>query len=259
MKKIILFFVLQLTVVSMYAQHTDKGIKLSCNAGFLYSNLLGGGTRSSSWIYARENPVAAESDLGYVDSPKGKEFIPGYKAGLGVIVDFTKAFALNIDINYEQKGSKIPISKVLYRSFQGGRAAFPLSESSDNYAKLILRQIVVPVKAELRYKMIYISPGLYMGMLLEARERGEIHIGDHHDVVVDNNYKEHCSFMDFGALMGVGVNIPLSQKQALKVGIGGAWSVTGNNAHQWGRVGVPIEPIYSQSFSLELKYEFKIK
>lgn len=242
MKKISLLFIGLFCSLLCFSQDNGIGIRLGINTGLTYSNMFGKGVSNETSVY-----YFYDGD-GYSNRKAGKNFIPGFQGGVGINLDFNKTFSLGIDVNYEEKGCRIPISDVKYETVN--------ITVSDEYAKKKLRYLVLPVKMEVRYKMLYANVGVYTGVLLDADDKVNLSLGDQ-EVVFNNDTR--YSLIDFGATVGVGVSIPLSQKDFLKIGISGDWNLTGVDQRGMlddisGRI-----PYYNQSLKFGIRYERKVK
>jgi hypothetical protein len=221
-------------VVAQDVSNQDKGFRWSCNAGVLYSNTLG----------KTDNSLNED----YILHSSEKCFLPGYRVGTGVIFDFNKTLSLDIALNYEQKNHRIKETGNLHL-FPG---MIPDPQVSTNQ-KLHYHYITLPVRLEVRYHMFYVSPGLYAGALVFSSDKGTLTIEGLNSRSIDQRIKDNEQ-MDFGALIGVGVNIPLCVNHTLQIGVGGAWSLTGINMAKAGNI-----LFKSQNYSLDVKYSFKIK
>jgi hypothetical protein len=256
-----LCFIILLLSGNVLAQQQDienkivKGIKLSFRTGFLLSNMIGEGVSDHASIQARLDNK--NEYIGKIPINVGKKLLPGCKAGFGIVLDFHKTVAIDVGIDYEMKGWKTPVSTVSLETEYINADGLHKGEyiNVTETASRAMHYITVPVKAEIRYKLFYCSPGFYSGVLLYANDFGQIN-AENKKILITKERTQIYTRFDLGLLINMGVSVPLSEKDFLKIGIGGAWSVV-NIARRM--PGVTFYPIYNQSFNLELKYERKIK
>lgn len=228
---------------NLFAQTSDSAISLhesnretwfSINAGISFSNTIGKGTVDESFLNG--NPPDS-----YTNSSAGRNFIIGKKFGIGLIKDLNKKFSIGLDVNYEEKGCRIPISNIWYHG---------TSEAVDEHSNIKLKYIVLPLKLETRFKLIYIESGIYAGILLDADDYGTIN-----GVRFERDKDSRYSLLDIGVLLGIGKRIPLSDNNTIQLGINGNWNITGND----GRSMTPgYDHWYNQSFNLEVRFQRKI-
>lgn len=239
----IIIFLLVIISITSYGQESNKAIRFSINAGMTYSNTIGKGIVEDSWI----NGYPPDC---YTNSSASDDFIFGKKFGIGLIKDLNKTFSIGLDINYEEKGCKIPITHLSYLTSSNG--SYELVEQEvDEKSSIKLKYLVLPFKLETRFKMIYFQSGIYGGVLLDADDYGKID-GIDFERDKDGRY----SLLDLGVLVGLGTRIPLSEKNIVKIGVNGNWNITGND----GRGMTPGYKYhwYNQSFNFEIKFERKI-
>jgi hypothetical protein len=255
MKKILVCSLILLLVISGYAQETAKGLKLSCNAGCMLSNMIGKGCVDNAEVYGGLSYYTH-----YTNASAGRKFLAGYKFGLGIAFDFTQIISLDLDINYEEKGCLIPVNKIWL-----GKGSFDEHGNYEEdyvsvkaFSKIRLRYFVVPIKTEIRYKMFYVAPGIYTAFLVDAQDYGAFHLKNQ-EIIINTKRTWKYSFLDFGVLLNIGIAVPLSLNDFLKIGIGGAWNITNIKKREGKRFDVVEASFYNQSYSLEVKYERKIK
>jgi hypothetical protein len=265
-KKLFLLGIFYFTCVCIFAQQQEenlhnkqqqaKGIKLSMNTGFLLSNMFGKGTVDDVSISTDYDNVKGYYG-GRTNGSSGKYFLPGHTFGIGIVMCFNKMLALDIDINYKGKGCRIPVSSIDYGIYDEIGNYITKKIELTEFAKYRLHYLTVPVKIEICYKMFYVTSGIYTGFLLNAKESVNFPLNNFY--VKFNDKKDRYGLIDFGVLLTLGICIPLSLNDFLKIGIGGEWSVI--DIRKKGLLGVryPIPPFYNQSYNLELKYERKIK
>lgn len=242
-QKTLINLLLVLISISTYGQESNKEIRLSINTGITYSNMIGKGIVEESWI----NGYPPDC---YTNSSASDVFKLGKKFGIGLIKDLNKTFSVGLDLNYEEKGCKIPITHLSYLTSSNG--SYELVEQEVNEKSNIkLKYLTLPFILETRYKMIYLQSGIYGGILLDADDSGKIN-GVDYERDKDGRY----SLLDLGVLIGLGTRIPISEKNIVKVGLNGNWNLTGNDSR--GMTPGYKYHWYNQSFNFELKFERKI-
>lgn len=233
---------LLLTSIDLFGQNTETvssegynpTFRFTINTGVTLSNAIGKGTDKES------NLNGYPPDC-YTNGSAGTHFILGKKFGVGFIKDLNKKFSIGLDINYEEKGSRIPVSFIWY---DGNPLAI------DEKSNIRLKYIVLPLKLETRLKKMYLESGIYAGVLIDADDYGTIN-GIYFERDKDGRY----SRMDIGVGVGIGKRIPLSSKSILKVGIKGNWNVTNNESRGMTPGG---EFWFNQSFNFEIRFERKM-
>ena len=229
--------------VNSYGQENEKDLRFSINWGIMYSNTIGKGIVEDSWI----NGYPPDC---YTNSSASDDFIVGKKFGIGLNKDLTKTFSIGVDLNYEEKGCKIPITHLSYLTSSNG--SYELVEQDiDEKSNIRLKYLVLPLKLETRFKMIYFQSGIYCGILLDADEYGEIN-----GIDFKNDPDSRYALMDIGVLVGLGARIPLTNKNIIKFGLNGNWNITGNDTR--GMIPGYKYHWYNQSFNLEIKFERKL-
>lgn len=234
---------------NLYGQNNDEGkssnegsndFRFRINAGMTLSNTIGKGTVEDSFI----NGYPPDC---YTNSSAARHFIPGKKLGIGFMKDLNEKFSIGLDINYEEKGCRIPISFLSYRINTNGTSEL-IQQEVDEKSNIKLKYIVLPLKLETRLKKLFIESGIYSGILLDADDYGKIN-GVRFERDKDGRY----SLLDIGVVIGLGKRIPLSAKSNLILAINGNWNLTGND----GRGMIPGYGYhwYNQSFSLDVRYE----
>ena len=239
----IIIFLFVLIPIATYGQESNKAIRFSINAGMTYSNTIGKGIVEDSWI----NGYPPDC---YTNSSAGDDFIFGKKFGIGLIKDLNKTFSIGLDLNYEEKGCKIPITHLSYLINSNGSYEL-VQQEVDEKSNIKLKYLVLPFKLETRFKMFYLQYGIYGGILLDADDYGEID-GIDFERDKDGRY----SLLDLGVLVGLGTRIPLSDKNIVKIGVNGNWNITGNETR--GMIPGYKYHWYNQSFNFEIKFERKI-
>lgn len=239
----IIIFLLVIISITTYGQESNKAIRFSINAGMTYSNTIGKGIVENSWI----NGYPPDC---YTNSSASDDFIFGKKFGIGLIKDLNKTFSIGFDLNYEEKGCKIPITHLSYLISTNG--SYELVEREvDEKSSIKLKYLVLPFKLETRFKTIYFQSGIYGGILLDADDYGKID-GIDFERDKDGRY----SLLDLGVLVGLGARIPLSDRNIVKIGVNGNWNITGNESR--GMIPGYKYRWYNQSYNLEIKFERKI-
>lgn len=239
----IINLILVLISISTYGQGSNKEIRLSINAGMTFSNTIGKGIDEDSWI----NGYPPDC---YTNSSASDDFILGKKFGIGLIKDLNKTFSIGLELNYEEKGCKIPITHLSYLISSNGTYEL-VEQKVDEKSNIRLKYLVLPFKLETRFKMIYFQSGIYGGILLDADDFGEID-----GIDFERDKDSRYSLLDFGLLVGLGTRIPLSDKNIVKIGVNGNWNITGNESRA-------MEPgytyhWYNQTFYFEIKFEREI-
>ncbi|MDR2436759.1 MAG: PorT family protein [Endomicrobium sp.] len=232
-----------------------KGIKLSMNTGFLLSNMIGKSTVDHATFYADYDNLKGFYSA-RTSAYSGRSFFYGYKFGIGILMEFNKLLALGIDINYEGKGCRIPAS-VQYVIYDESGNRFTKKVKLTESAKFRLHYLILPMKMEIRYKMFYAISGIYTGFLLDAKGSANFLFNNSY-VKLNYNRKSRYSLIDFGTLLSLGICIPLSLNDFLKISIGGEWSIIDMKNRRF-IVNGKTFPSYNQSYNIELKYERKIK
>lgn len=241
--KTIIYLLLVLISISTYGQESNKELRFSINAGMTYSNMIGKGIVEDSWI----NGYPPDC---YTNSSASDLFILGKKFGIGLIKDLNKTFSIGLDLNYEEKGCKIPITHLSYLTSTNG--SYELVEREvDEKSSIKLKYLTLPFKLETRFKTIYFQSGIYGGVLLDADDYGEID-----GIDFERDKDSRYSLLDLGVLVGLGARIPLSDKNIVKIGVNGNWNLTGTESR--GMTPGYKYHWYNQSFNLEIKFERKI-
>jgi hypothetical protein len=253
-KTLFVLCVITLMTINISAQNvvqTGRGLRLSVNMGMLYSNMTGNGTQMSADVVAyRESTTGAYT--GYTNIKAGQRFLIGYKIGMGLGIDFNRTLSLNIDLNFEQKGFKVPIHAISYPP--DNQSNYVILDKNSCFSNFLMRYIILPIALEIRINRFYVAPGIYTGVFLEAIENGEISAGG--NTIILNHHRSQYALMDMGFLIHAGINVPLAERHALKVALGGAWGFSGANQG----FSMPSNVQFNnQSFSLDVKYSFKIK
>ncbi|MDR2980304.1 MAG: hypothetical protein LBV02_07705 [Bacteroidales bacterium] len=102
--------------VAIIGTNVGKEIKLSINAGFHLSNMIGKGVQKGDNIFisaysTNDSPDWYECYGLYAGGYNG--LLPGYKFGLGITFDMNTFFAWGFDLNFETKGCRIPIKEII--------------------------------------------------------------------------------------------------------------------------------------------------
>ncbi|MEN8225945.1 MAG: outer membrane beta-barrel protein [Bacteroidota bacterium] len=226
----------------------NKDLRLCINAGITYSNTIGKGTVDDSWI----NGYPPDC---YTNSSAGKDFLMGKKFGIGLLKELNKIFSVGFDLNYEEKGCKIPITHLSYVAHINGSFQ-NISKEVDERSSIRLKYIVLPIKFEARHKMLYFQSGLYTGVLIDADDYGKINV-DGQEFEFNRDKDSRYSRVDVGVLISTGVAVPISEKDILKFGLSGNWNLTGNESR--GMIPGYKDDWYNQSFSFEIRFERIIK
>jgi hypothetical protein len=249
------------------ARNAAKGIKLNINAGFYFSNMIGKDVQKDDNLF-----LGVHSEDGYLkyyddynlNAGGYKGLLPGYKFGFGITFDVTKYFACGVDLNFQTKGCLIPMKELIVSYYN--TTTYPIYTSdievkrfpaSNFHSKIKLNYIVIPIRAEFKYKKFYFTSGLYTGFLLNAVNTAKF---DYEDRSFDLRYTltGYYSPIDFGILLNTGFCFPFLEKHFIKIGLVGEWNINGirnNRIHDGGRNSYFV----NQVFGLELKYEIKIK
>jgi|GEM_PF-2756062 len=241
----LLIFLILVISSDVFGQNTQKNrpanennhaFRFTINTGVTFSNAFGKGTDKESNI----NGYPPDC---YTNGSAGTHFILGKKIGIGFIKDLNDKFSIGLDINYEEKGSRIPVSFIWYEG---------KPQAIDEKSNIRLKYIALPLKLETRFKKMYVQSGIYAGVLLDADDYGTIN-GIYFERDKDSRY----SRIDIGVGVGFGKRIPLSAKSILKLGINGNWSLIDNEA----RAMTPGDPQswFNQSLNFEIRFERKIK
>jgi len=221
----------------------NNGWRFGINLGITYSNTIGKGTVENSMI------IGEPPDC-YTNSSAASGFILGKKFGIGIVNSINKTFSLSLDVNYEEKGCKIPLTEISYlESIQG---PYILNNQKSN---IRLKYISLPLKLETKFDWFYIKTGIYVGVLVDADDYGELRINDQ-KIKFERDKDGRYSKFDLGGIIGAGISIPLSKIDFLKFGLNGQWNILGNDPQY-------VSPEYwkhwyNQSFSLEIRFEREI-
>jgi len=207
------------------------------------------------WLTKRNPEYAFEGTLysgGYEKS------LPGYKFGLGITFDRTKNFAWGLDLNFETKGCRIPIREIIFSTFHYDDDYYReiVAAPSKLHSTIRLNYIVVPIRTEFKYKKVYVMQGIYTGFLLHAANNTKF---DYENQYFDfyYNVSQFYALMDLGVFLNAGLCFPLSERNSIKIGLAGAWNVSGIDARNIDGGGYSF--FNNQVFGLEVKYETKIK
>ncbi|MDR1757571.1 MAG: outer membrane beta-barrel protein [Bacteroidales bacterium] len=235
------------------AKADTRGVYVTFNTGFSLSDMIDPGIQKQGSLNIR-----LYSDGKYPLSSSFQQracarISPNYKLGVGMLFDITRLFALGFDINYEAKGCQIPLQTLW---IDDSNWSSPLNV--DAMGTIRLHYLVLPFKTEIHYKMFYFSTGIYTGILLGENRIATVMYQDEKHKFIENVDFQHrnYSWIDFGVFFNTGVRVPLSAKDFLKIGVGGTWNVTGIRRIREGGSNLPY---YNQVFTLELRYERKIK
>lgn len=220
----------------LHGQTRSETLRWTINAGVTYSNATGD--------VDNESFVDIDSKNIYTNGSAGKEFIVGKKLGLGISKDISQWLSFMADFNYEEKGSKIPITSYSYI-----KEDKRIQQKIDKKASLKLRYLILPLKVELRYKQLFLEGDLYGGFLLNAYDYGEIN-------AICYKYDKSGLYTKFdgGITLGIGTRIKVSDKNRIKVGLGGSWNLPGNQSIL---AGSGSSNFYNQTYSIDLKFERK--
>lgn len=245
---IILQFLILFFSIGSYGQEIDNGLRLNFNLGPTYSNMIGKGIIENSWI----NGYPPDC---YTNGSASDNFILGKKIGMGIIKDINKTFSFGIDLNYEEKGCRIPITYISYLTEINGSLE-RIRKYVNEKSNIKLKYLIIPMTLETKFKIFYIQTGFYSGILLDADDYGTIRI-DNQELGFERDKDGRYFLFDIGILFGTGIIIPISDKNTLKFGVNGNWNVTGND----GRGMTPRYKYhwYNQSYNFEIRYERKIK
>lgn len=245
MKRLILYIslLLVLFVVNAFGQDGNKCLFFGIHAGLNYSNIIGAGIVENSWI----NGYPPDC---YTNSSASNDFTMGISFGAGMRKQFNKTYSLGFDLNYEEKGCKIPLTHLSYPLYENGIYTVIEQEISAK-SNIKLKYLQVPVKIEKRFRKIYIQSGIYGGILMDADDYGKI-LGIYFERDKDSRY----ALLDVGVLVGFGIMLPVTTTDDIKIGLNGNWNLSGNDGrsmtpgyeHHW----------YNQCFNLEIRYEKKI-
>jgi hypothetical protein len=229
-------------------QVENECLRLNFNTGITCSNTIGKGIVDSSWI----NGYPPDC---YTNSSASNDFIIGKKFGIGLSRVIDKIFSIGIDINYEEKGCKIPITHISYLINTNGTYKL-VEQKIDEKSKIKLKYFVIPIKLETRFKFFYINSGIYTGLMFDSDDYGKLTINNQ-EIKFKRDNDGRYSLLDFGVLFGTGVSIPIAEKNNIKFGLTGNWNITGND----GRGMTPGYKYhwYNQSFNFEIRFERKIK
>jgi hypothetical protein len=252
--------------VAKVETNVAKGIKLNFNAGFHFSNMIGKNVQKDDNLFLfffSENGHIKYYDDYNLNAGGYKGLLPGCKFGVGVTFDVTKYFAWGFDLNYQTKGCRIPMRELIvsyyytttypdYTSTCESKS-FPVSNV---YSKIRLNYIVIPVRAEFKYKKFYFASGLYTGFLLNSYNTTKFNFEDKH-FDVRYNVSSHYSRIDLGVLLNAGFCFPVSKDESIKVGFVSEWNINGGQSPSLD--GGSYDYFCNQVFGLELKYELKIK
>lgn len=252
--------------VAKVETNVAKGIKLNFNVGFHFSNMIGKDVQKDDNLF-----LSIHSENGYIkyyddynlNAGGYKGLLPGYKFGIGVTFDVTKHFAWGFDLNYQTKGCRIPMKELVvsyyytttypdYTSTYESKS-FPLSNV---HSKIRLNYIVIPIRAEFKYKKFYFASGLYTGFLLNAPNTTKFDFEDKH-FDVQYNVSSHYALIDLGVLLKAGFCFPVSKNDFIKIGLASEWNINGGESPFL--VGGSYSYFCNQVFGLELKYELKMK
>lgn len=237
----LLFLLHFILTINLSGQNTaeiksfDEGsseLRFCLNTGLTFSNAIGKGTDNVSFL----NGYPPDC---YTNSSAGTHFIFGKKFGIGFIKDLNQKFSIGLDINYEEKGCRIPVTYIWHQG---------IAQAIDEKSNIRLKYIVLPIRLETRFKKMYLESGIYAGVLLDADDYGTVN-----RIRFERDKDGRYSLIDVGVGVGVGKRIPLSAKSILKLGFTGNWNVTGNESrgmtpgsdHNW----------FNQNFNLQVNYE----
>lgn len=216
------------------------------------SNMIGKGTLDYEQLSINRKSEGEYS--AHLNAYACDKFSPNYKFGMGMMFDIHDLFSIGFDVNYETKGYKMPI-KPLWISDIGSYDGQYID--TDLTATIRIHYFVLPFNAEIHYKMFYFSAGIYTGVLLDSRYKIAF-MYENQEFNINNKIRRGYALIDIGAHFNTGVLIPISQKDFLKIGVGGAWNIS--RTSKWMLyIDIVPPPFYSQVFSVELKYERKIK
>jgi hypothetical protein len=234
------FFLWWILCSAAHGQHRSNTIWYSLYAGATYSNMLGEGTVDEAWLMDYPTRPRPNADA-------GRYFIWGKKGGVGVSYEFQQKTLISIDLGYEEKGSRIPLRQVSY--FSAADPAITLHPlDNTEYCNERISCISIPIKAEKQFRHFYFQMGMYSAIRLRAAEYGTVRVNDER---VDYRNSGNSALLDLGMLLGAGLSFPLSDFYSLRVGISGAWNVTGNN--QRAIAGAPTGYFYGQSLQSEIR------
>lgn len=145
------------------------------------------------------------------DKPDDLKMLPGLNAGLFGTIPVNEMFAIQAEVNFEQKGSGAKDATDQFNDY--------LVHTSD--WKWVLNYITVPVLAKATLGQttqfnLYLGP--YAGFLMSAKMKGtaeyenQINPDESYTEEVDDDIKDSFKGFDYGVTMGVGVKVPLSQQ-----------------------------------------------
>ncbi len=145
------------------------------------------------------------------DKPDDLKTLPGLNAGLFGTIPVNDMFAVQAEVNFEQKGSAAKDATDQFNDY--------LVHTSD--WKWVLNYITVPVLAkatlgETTQFNLYLGP--YAGFLMSAKMKGtaeyehQTNPEESYTDDVDDDIKDSFKGFDYGVTMGVGVKIPLNRQ-----------------------------------------------
>ena len=115
------------------------------------SNTIGEGIVEDSWI----NGYPPDC---YTNSSASIDFILGKKFGIGFINDFNKTFSIGLDLNYEEKGCKIPITRLSYLTSSNGTYELVQKEVNEK-SNIKLKYLVLPIEKSVNHVSLKLSEG----------------------------------------------------------------------------------------------------
>ncbi len=224
-------------VFHMKAQSQTKRWNYAIKGGYTAANMIGENVAGSTFLNGNT------PDDFYANHPASSGIRHGFNIGLGVVRNFTDAYALRLEANYSQKGSRTALE-----SYWNGEESLPAAGNAiwkQNYVSIpLMGQVSLG-----RWKTFFISAGMFTGFLINAEETGDIKLsGTPYSYTNDRGANE----FEVGALAGIGYQRRLLGKRKIQVELRGNWS-----SISYGRNLDPNpDRYYNQSVDLTFGYLF---
>lgn len=239
-------------------------IPLFCNAQNKWFIYLQGGP-NLSFIYTKDinNPQTKEPAIWGNGSEYAIPYYPcnklkfGGTCGIGVKYEMHENWALNMSINFSQKGGRGHFDKyILTNDYRSNPIAINPIAIYDIDANIYYtyQYLTIPLHCQWQFKGFFIHAGMFLAVPLNCFTYSSFYlkskICSHHVNLsnIANNYK-----IDFGIICGLGYKFTITEKNFIVA------EITSNTSLPKGSDPWRKYPHRTQCFDLLLKYERRLK
>lgn len=149
-------------------------------------------------------------------------FLPGWSAGIDLKKRLSNKLNLFLQLNYENKGTRV--TEPLFTDVSG-QTRFS--------AKVSLKTSFIVLPILFKYNLtsgnnsLYMTGGPYLGFLMKSQQT-VTDIEPYEDIIYEENLA-YYNRVEFGLNLGIGYDFPLSTKQKLFIELRGATGLTNLN------------------------------